>query len=108
MSHKQKILFIIVIVTSLGIAFLLGRISKSEASPHTTIKIISSEDLRENKDSTSNKEELKIRASSRGTKYYLPWCKSTFNEENTVFFTSIEEAEKAGYEKASDCLLDSN
>lgn len=108
MTHKQRIFLILAIIISLGIAFILGRISAPKVGfADDTIKIISSQDLR-NKGQTAEKESLEIRASSRGTKYYLPWCKSTFNEENTIFFTSTEEAEKAGYEKATDCLLDSN
>ncbi len=111
MTNKQRIISIIVILFSLGISFILGRISISKNKPESSIQIISSQDLKkensEKLESTSG-ESLKIRASSRGSKYYLPWCKSTFNEENIIFFSSAEEAEKAGYEKATDCLLDSN
>lgn len=107
MTHKKKIIFIGIILISLGISFILGRISVPKTKPQNTIQIISSEDIRKNNEATE-KEPLKIRASNRGTKYYLPWCKSTFNEENTIFFNSTEEAEEAGYEKASGCLLDSN
>lgn len=108
MTHKQRIFLIVAIVVSLGIAFVLGRISASPtAKPSNTVKIISSQELR--KDNQAKEEEsLEIRASSRGSKYYLPWCKSTFSEENTIFFSSIEEAEEAGYEKATDCLLTQN
>jgi len=44
-------------------------------------------------------------ASKSGTKYYLPWCGtvSRIKEENKVWFASIEEAEKAGYEPAKNC-----
>lgn len=97
----------LVILISLGIAFILGRISVPKTRASKTIQIVSSQDLRKNSEELE-KEPLEIRASSRGTKYYLPWCTSTFNEENTIFFASAEEAEEAGYEKASDCLLDSN
>ncbi|MEK7065817.1 MAG: hypothetical protein AAB938_00515 [Patescibacteria group bacterium] len=44
-------------------------------------------------------------ASKNGTKYYLPWCSGAtrIKEENKVWFTSVEEAKKSGYEPAQTC-----
>ncbi len=44
-------------------------------------------------------------ASKNGTKYHLPWCGSAkqIKEENKIWFTTKEEAEKAGYTPASNC-----
>jgi hypothetical protein len=44
-------------------------------------------------------------ASKKGTKYHLPWCPGAkqIKEENKLWFDSKEEAEKAGYTKATNC-----
>lgn len=46
-----------------------------------------------------------IVASRRGTKYHFPWCTGAraMNEENKVWFSSIEEAKNAGYTPAGNC-----
>lgn len=44
-------------------------------------------------------------ASKNGTKYHYPWCSGaqTIKEENKIWFSSKEEAQKAGYQPASNC-----
>lgn len=44
-------------------------------------------------------------ASKNGTRYYLPWCGGAkqIKEENKVWFTSKEDAERAGYTAAKNC-----
>lgn len=44
-------------------------------------------------------------ASKNGTKYHFPWCPGAkaMNEANKVWFSTQEEAEKAGYTKAANC-----
>ncbi|MBU0750470.1 hypothetical protein KKH15_03050 [Patescibacteria group bacterium] len=44
-------------------------------------------------------------ASKNGTRYYLPWCGGAkqINEENKVWFTTKEDAERAGYTPAKNC-----
>lgn len=44
-------------------------------------------------------------ASKSGTKYHFPWCSGakTIKEENKIYFSSKEEAEKAGYTPAGNC-----
>ncbi len=44
-------------------------------------------------------------ASKSGTKYYFPWCGTVKNikEENKVWFATRADAEKAGYEPATNC-----
>ncbi|PJE64132.1 MAG: hypothetical protein COU90_04655 [Candidatus Ryanbacteria bacterium CG10_big_fil_rev_8_21_14_0_10_43_42] len=46
-----------------------------------------------------------IAASSKGTRYYYPWCGgvSRLSEKNKIWFDTPEEAEKAGYTIASGC-----
>ena len=44
-------------------------------------------------------------ASRTGKKYHFPWCSGaqTINEANKIWFSTKEEAEKAGYTPASNC-----
>lgn len=44
-------------------------------------------------------------ASKNGTKYYFPWCSGAnrIKDENKVWFQTVEEAKKAGYQPASTC-----
>ena len=51
-----------------------------------------------------NTEKLFV-ASKNGTKYYYPWCSgvSRIKEENKVWFSSSDEAKKAGFEPAANC-----
>lgn len=46
-----------------------------------------------------------VLASKSGKKYYFPWCSGVdrIKEENKVWFSSIEEAKKAGLTPASGC-----
>lgn len=46
-----------------------------------------------------------IVASKKGTKYHLLSCPgaSQIKEENKIYFNSVEDAEKAGYTRASNC-----
>lgn len=43
--------------------------------------------------------------SKKGTKYHFPWCPGAkaMSEENKIWFSTQEEAEKAGYTKAANC-----
>jgi hypothetical protein len=44
-------------------------------------------------------------ASRTGSKYHLPWCSGaqSIKEANKVWFSSKEEAERAGYAPATNC-----
>ena len=44
-------------------------------------------------------------ASKTGSKYHLPWCPGaqSMREENKIWFTTKEDAERAGYQPASNC-----
>jgi hypothetical protein len=46
-----------------------------------------------------------IVASRSGTRYYFSWCSgaSRISEANKVWFSSVAEAEKAGYSLAINC-----
>ncbi len=107
MENRYKII-IAGLFVGIGITcFFIGRISATRQSNTTVNKseivIISAPEIIEGNSSTPQ-EVIQLRASSRGSKYYFPWCPSTFSEENTVFFASEEEAQKEGYELAQNCL----
>jgi len=44
-------------------------------------------------------------ASKSGSAYHFPWCAGAqkIKDENKIWFTSKEEAEKAGYKPAGNC-----
>ncbi len=46
-----------------------------------------------------------IVASKKGTRYYLPWCGGAgrIKKANIIWFSSRQEAEKAGYKPATRC-----
>lgn len=50
--------------------------------------------------------DMQLVGSKNGTKYYKTTCAGVdrINEENKVYFSTIEEAEGAGYEPASNCF----
>jgi hypothetical protein len=52
---------------------------------------------------TTEAQSGSVYASSKGTKYYYPNCKSAVSAANKVTFTSASLAEKAGYTLASGC-----
>lgn len=53
----------------------------------------------------ANVTEKRYVASKSGTKYHLPWCGGAkqIKEENKIWFSTKEEAEKAGYTPAANC-----
>jgi len=44
-----------------------------------------------------------VYASSKGTKYYYSYCKSTVSDKNKVTFATTKMAESAGYTLAATC-----
>lgn len=110
MTTRIKILLGFLLGTVIVISFLLGRFSTKFSKRTHDIQIITTASIQklQSKEKETNEQNIQLRASSRGNKYYFPWCVSTFAEENTIYFDSIEEAEKAGYEKATGCLETQN
>jgi len=121
MTPATKVLIVVLSVICLILAFILGRLSVEYSANDNDIEIITTEDMRvapktpsgsltsqnfkqdNNETESISSETIEIRASSRGSKYYYPWCASTFNEDNTIYFSSSEEAEASGYELATGC-----
>jgi len=119
-SEKGKDILIVIIVILVGLgSFELGRLSKENGSsgikieyPNETINqeanAISAVDTVSkaafdivSKNSTSKT----FFASNRGTKYYSISCSAgkTIKQENRIYFTTGEEAQKAGYDLSSSC-----
>jgi len=123
---EQEIILIMIIILIALISFGLGRLSKiRENKTPITIENISG-NISEFQIGNSGKnvsapaaqtgekpkgipsasygEKLFV-ASKTGTKYHYPWCPGALNikEENKIWFSSREEAEKAGYTPAGNC-----
>jgi hypothetical protein len=113
----------LIVIVGIG-SFLLGKASESGVGTINTINKLESQviapDHRSNPPaSVSGYSEVSTStaatipqqgdalyvASKSGTKYHLPWCSGALRikEENKIFFTSKNEAEKAGYEPAANC-----
>jgi hypothetical protein len=113
-------LYIVLLIILVGTAsYGLGKISSYEKNK-TPIAVLKTKDAMYATvlDSNPNNANLKIIntsvntssaglvvASKSGTKYYYPWCTgvSRINEENKVWFNTIEEAKSAGLTPASNC-----
>ncbi len=89
-------LLISIVVLDLFMGFKIYNIYKSKNSDHLIYQ--KSSILNSSTDSNS-----KIYASSKGSKYYFPNCKSSIKEENKIYFNSEIEAENAGYSLAKTC-----
>lgn len=102
--YENDIILVFVIVSVALIAFGLGRLSAvSEKKTPITIENMSGYSATTTVFVATN-EKLFV-ASKNGTKYHFPWCSgaSTIKEENKIWFSSKEEAEKAGYQPAGNC-----
>ena len=101
--EKDLILVAVIILVAL-ISFGLGRLSKiGESRVPITIENLNKVEPLSVQGSTLNNKNFV--ASKNGTKYHYPWCSGaqTIKEENKVWFSTAEEAQKAGYEPASNC-----
>jgi len=101
--EKDLILTAVIILVAL-ISFGLGRLSKIGESrvPITIEQVQQGESL----DSIQGLPlEKTFVASKNGTKYHYPWCSGaqSIKEENKIWFSTAEEAQKAGYSPASNC-----
>lgn len=104
--YENDIILVFVIVFVALIAFGLGRLSAiSEKKTPITIENLSAATVTTTPDFVASTTAKLYVASKNGTKYHFPWCSgaSTIKEENKIWFSSKEEAEKAGYQPASNC-----
>ncbi len=116
-SDSKSFLIVLVIILSSLASFGLGRLSKIEENHEPIIienaGVSGAAALAMSREGLSAKETAPpvLReggtyvASKNGSKYYFPWCSGAqkISEKNKVVFSSKEEAEKAGYQKASNC-----
>ncbi len=111
---ENDLILVIAIILVAFISFGLGRLSRIKEDKASVIIENVPETNQEAQigDSGSNSKsqipaqgEKIIMASKNGTKYYYPWCAgaSRIKEENKVWFSSKEEAQKAGYQPAANC-----
>ncbi|HCC05193.1 TPA: hypothetical protein DEP58_02705 [Patescibacteria group bacterium] len=111
MSRKTREYSIIVVLLLLGaISFGLGRLSaiKTVSVPVTLCASESVPTMEASAISTpltSSQETSQYVGSKNGTVYHLPWCAGAQRilEENKVWFSTKEEAERAGYRPATNC-----
>ena len=123
-SEKGKDILVVLIVILVGVgSFELGRLSKSNQSGGIKIEYTDPsvlESLGGTSETANAIDALnsappvqnKIQntqggyfASSRGTKYYPADCSAgqSIKESNKVWFGTLDEAERAGYELSSSC-----
>ena len=109
LRQYEREVFILALLLIFGtLAFGLGRLSKIEREK-TPVKI----EIPNSPDSLKGAvgENVSFQyagllvASRNGSKYHFPWCPGALqiSESNKIWFQSHEEAEKAGYKKATNC-----
>jgi len=113
---EKDVFIVIFFIASVIISFNLGRISEKEdlarvrleqsLIPQKRLADIQKEENLSLKD-TPQKEgsSQNIWGSKSGTKFYYAWCSgaSRIKEENRVYYSSQEDALKAGRTLASSC-----
>lgn len=107
-SEKGKDILVVIIVILVGLgSFELGRLSKGDSNagikieyPDQNANVISS--VESSKETSIGKTFF---ASKQGSKYYSLGCFAgkTIKQENKIYFTTREEAERAGYELSGSC-----
>lgn len=119
-SQKGKDILTVIIVILVGFSsFSLGRLSVKENDDglkieyqNQLVNTLSSEASMSKAVFDNNKVPVisnsigkAFFASSRGQKYYSINCSAgkTIKKENRIYFSTKEEAEKAGYELSSSC-----
>ncbi len=97
------IFYVIGIMVMVGLAsFALGRLSVIEQDGYATVYYPEEVVKRAER---SLAENVAVVASSRGTKYYFPWCSGaeSLSSANLIEFESVEDARRAGYTPATNC-----
>lgn len=113
-SLKLEDVFISLVIIFVGLGgFGLGRLSMTIDVDDSGITLLNMQtsSMRATASAISNPDIPLVTqggqlvASKNGTKYHFPWCSGAkrTKEENKIWFNSIEEARKAGYEPAANC-----
>ncbi len=116
--YKNDIFIVLVIILVALISFGLGRLSKiRENKMPVTIENLSANMINSQENIPQDNQNIKnnqvqinssqgmLIGSKNGTKYHFPWCSGAqrIKEENKIWFSNKEEAEKAGYTQAANC-----
>jgi hypothetical protein len=112
LNNKDILIIIIILLTSFA-SFGLGRMSIIEDNKKSIYIESSASVVKSHKDNDSIDNITKVKntdahlyiASKSGTKYHFPWCSGAkrIKEDNKVWFSTKDEAEKAGYTPARNC-----
>jgi hypothetical protein len=103
-SYEKDLILVAVIILVALISFGLGRLSKiGESRVPVTIENLTG--AVDNAISPVSSAKGNYVASKNGTKYHYVWCSgaATIKEENKIYFSTAEEAQKAGYTPAANC-----
>ncbi len=105
---QEEIFYISILLLVGFMSFGLGRLSKiyENKDPILVEEPQNQENFKINSQNYPNTgANKKYLASKNGKNYYSPWCSgvSMIKKENIVWFSSVQEAEAAGYKKASGC-----
>lgn len=120
--HTTILVILIVVFTGLS-GFALGKLDSSKTKPKnfevetvppelltgSALDSLRTKEITPNKNDRSSKdnaENVLVVGSKNSTKYHFPWCSGAkrIKPENTISFSSFEEARAAGYTPASNCL----
>jgi len=109
-SFVRKFFLAMVIILVALLAFGIGRLSvEGKREP---VKIINAEVGSRNQEASNINQTAsvintmndgEVYASSKGTKYYYSYCKSTVSDKNKVVFATAKLAESAGYTLSATC-----
>jgi len=103
--NNKDILVILVVILTTFASFGLGRLSKIDET-RVPMRIDNSAAVYNsvNTNIQTNEQQTYV-ASKNGTKYHFPWCSGAkrIKESNKIWFSSKEEAVKAGYTPAGNC-----
>lgn len=112
-KSKQSDVFIVTVIILVAlITFGIGRLTapKSEPILIKNLEKASIEDIEINQKTEQENNEVKnyqgkVVGSKNSDKYHLPNCPGAkqISEQNKIWFNSIEEAKKAGYQPAGNC-----
>jgi len=119
-SRKAADAVLVIAVILLGLlSFGLGRLSVESGSsrgvafcdelPPSTVSAAilnaSPDTTLDNAGIVTPSQEASFVGSKNGSVYHFPWCSGAqrIKEENKIWFSSKEDAERAGYRPASNC-----
>ncbi|MDP3785018.1 MAG: Ada metal-binding domain-containing protein [bacterium] len=104
LPKEDEIILVITIVLVALIGFGLGRLSVSKENKFP-IRIQDSIQEANVISSVKTPKAALLVGSKNSRVYHFPWCSGAqrIKEENKIYFSSKEEAEKTGYKPAANC-----